>query len=302
MQLLEGWYAVASLKELKNQKILSLNRFGTTLAVWENNEKWIVTNDVCPHRGASLSLGCIKDNSLVCPFHGFEFNSAGECTHIPETGKAAPNLKVKVYKSKIAHDFLWVWYGNENNLSENPPWFEELNEDFHYGEFSEIWSVHFTRAIENQMDYAHVPFVHKTTIGGSQKDFPKRDFELTNEKIKTFLDNEDETQSAFFEFKFPNIWRLHLGKNLQIMMAFVPVDLNTTKLYLRTYQKFANIPILREIVASFFNISNRVILNQDKRVVTSQPSPTENLDWSNENLYPSDKGIAFFRGKLKNFR
>jgi nitrite reductase/ring-hydroxylating ferredoxin subunit len=34
----------------------------------------------CPHEDFKLSLGCIKNNQVKCPLHGYEFNlSSGVC-------------------------------------------------------------------------------------------------------------------------------------------------------------------------------------------------------------------------------
>lgn len=43
--------------------------------------------DQCPHRGARLSLGRVTpEGQLECPYHGWQFAAAGQCTH----GAAAP--------------------------------------------------------------------------------------------------------------------------------------------------------------------------------------------------------------------
>ena len=39
--------------------------------------------DRCPHRGVALSLGKIDHGEIVCPFHGWRFDGAGQCTHVP---------------------------------------------------------------------------------------------------------------------------------------------------------------------------------------------------------------------------
>lgn len=35
--------------------------------------------DLCIHRGAALSLGKVKDDCIVCPYHGWEYNVDGQC-------------------------------------------------------------------------------------------------------------------------------------------------------------------------------------------------------------------------------
>src|SRR3954464_13073255 len=37
----------------------------------------------CPHRGAPLSLGCLKGDEVQCGYHGFRFAASGANTFVP---------------------------------------------------------------------------------------------------------------------------------------------------------------------------------------------------------------------------
>jgi phenylpropionate dioxygenase-like ring-hydroxylating dioxygenase large terminal subunit len=39
--------------------------------------------DRCPHRGAALSLGCVRDGQLECPYHGWRFSGSGQVVVVP---------------------------------------------------------------------------------------------------------------------------------------------------------------------------------------------------------------------------
>ena len=46
-------------------------------------------NDVCPHRGAPLSQGWVnKQDCVVCPYHGWAFDSEGVLKEVPAAEKA----------------------------------------------------------------------------------------------------------------------------------------------------------------------------------------------------------------------
>ena len=78
------------------------------------------------------------------------------------------------------------------------------------------------------------------------------------------------------KFIFPNMWMNCISEEMRIVVSFVPVDESNTIMYLRYYQSFMRLPILRDIVNLSTALSSRVILNQDKRVVlTQQPIKTE---------------------------
>jgi len=111
-----------------------------------------------------LSLGSIKDDCVSCPFHGFRFDSSGKCVWVPEIGRDAPALRIRTHQLREQHGFLWIAWGKTDG---DIPWFEELREpDFSFSWSIHDWAQHFTRCVENQLDYAHLPFIHRTTIGG----------------------------------------------------------------------------------------------------------------------------------------
>ena len=294
MKLPSAWYAFLDSKEIKD-KPLGITRFGESLVVWRDSSGQVnVFQDSCPHRLAKLSLGEIKDSCIVCPFHGFEYDSDGKCRYVPETKAAAVNLTVHKYQTVEQYGFIWIWWGEMQSTAELP-WFDGLKEGFVYAGFEETWPVHFSRSVENQLDYAHLPFVHKNSIGGNTDPSANREFEMDETSIKVYMDKYKG--SGYFEFKLGNVWQLVIGKNLRLTLAFVPVDENTTKLYQRTYQCFVKLPLLGKLICSLFNQTNKIILRQDYEVVTSQAQPKD--DWKDEKLFPSDKAIMHFRNWLK---
>jgi hypothetical protein len=80
------------------------------------------------------------------------------------------------------------------------------------------------------------------------------------------------------------------------MLAFVPVNEQRTKLYIRTYQAFLTLPILKPLLDRLFNYQSMVILKQDKYAVISH-NPNSSIHATDEKLYPSDRAIAWYRQK-----
>lgn len=44
------------------------------IVVGRRNNKLFAFNNVCPHKGASLSKGNLHGNNIVCYMHGYEYN------------------------------------------------------------------------------------------------------------------------------------------------------------------------------------------------------------------------------------
>jgi phenylpropionate dioxygenase-like ring-hydroxylating dioxygenase large terminal subunit len=315
------WYAIMESKEVK-KKPVGITRMNEKLVLWRDDEGNLsCIYDKCCHRGASLSLGCVKEGEIECPFHGFTYNGDGQVTSIPANGKSAPvppRFRVHGYKVKEAYGFIWLWYGEKDEKTiPEIPFFEELKEGFYYKTFSEIWDVHYTRAIENQLDVVHVAFVHDTTIGRGSKTIVNGPVVKWDENLMTFYvnnitddgntvalkSNEIENHEELFrlQYQVPNIWQNCISDKVRIFAAFAPIDDNHTKIYLRFYQRFLPVPIIGTFVASMSNIFNRIVLHQDRRVVLTQDPKKSELKM-NENLIPGDLPIIEFRrrrSKLK---
>ncbi|MBX3073253.1 aromatic ring-hydroxylating dioxygenase subunit alpha [Candidatus Obscuribacterales bacterium] len=292
MQLPDAWYVVASSDEI-GKKPVAVDLFSQKFVLWRDSTGTVVMqSDVCPHRSASLSLGEVINNCITCPFHGFVFDTNGLCSFIPETGRPAPNLKLETFNTVERHGFVWLKRGE--NLPESPPWFDQLNEKLVSYQSIHEWPTHISRCVENQLDYAHLPFVHKRTIGHSVNVLGPRRIDCDEREIKMYVDAEN-SDIPTIRFIFPNLWLLTIKpEKFFQFIAFVPVAPGVTRLYLRAYQGFFTVPGLASLLGPVFNFSNSIILSEDRQVVLSQ-RPLDSSTTSDEKLFPSDRAIKFFR-------
>ena len=292
MQLPDAWYVVASSDEIR-KKPHQVGLFSRKFVLWRNSSgEIIMQDDVCPHRSASFSLGDVVDDCIRCPFHGFAFDEKGSCSFIPETGKPAPNLQIESFQVVERHGFVWLKRGD--NLPESPPWFSELNDKLVSHQSIHQWPTHISRCVENQLDYAHLPFVHKKTIGRDVNVLGPRRIDCNERKISMYVNSQSD-EIPTIQFMFPNLWMLTIkNKRFYQFIAFVPVAHGVTRIYLRAYQGMFTFPPLSPLLQPFFNYLNAVILNEDRRVVLSQ-IPLDTSEVHNEKLFPSDKAIKHFR-------
>jgi len=160
------WYPIASSREVGKRPV-SLTRFGKKLVVWRTGTGHVsVMQDRCPHRGAALSLGHIKNNALVCPFHGLAFAADGQCVSVPveEDPDLANDICARPLTTREENSYIWLWRNPDLAPAETVPAHPDL-EGQQFGESVTTWPAHYTRCIENVCDFSHLPFVHKTTIG-----------------------------------------------------------------------------------------------------------------------------------------
>lgn len=294
----EGWYAIASSRELRSGRPLAIQRFGLNLVAYRHSEGLSVLLDRCPHRGVALSQGTVRDDRLICPFHGLEFNPEGKCLHIPAHGLdgAVPKaMCVESFEVQEQHGFIFLWWGKRDRAKLTAiDWFNEELQDC-YGPY-ESWAesdTSLSRNIENQLDAMHLPFVHSKSIGRFVKS-KQMDIESTVEgqRIRMFQKGRSET---FIEVRLPNLWINRIGQNSYVMLAFAPISPTRTRIYTRYYQGQFRIPVLRDLFGWLMAKANLLVLREDLRIIeTHDKLISPGLDGS-ELLLPGDIAIINYR-------
>ncbi len=286
----DHWYVIAESRELSGKRPLGVTRFGRPLVLWRSGGEVRAISDVCPHRGAALSLGEIVDGCVACPFHGFTFDGGGACTSIPAGVKIPPALKAPAEVVREAHGWIWLWYGEPRAEYPPIPWFEDMP-DLPTAWFADDWPVHWTRAVENQLDFSHLTFVHKTTIGRFTSADAKMTTEVAPGRVRAWSGADRNQQ--FIEWLAPNIWRNKIGPDMWIQAAFVPIDEGSARTYVRFAQGMIGGAPGRAL-CWLMNPFNKVILAQDRRVVVSQ-RPIVGEHGNGDRLLAIDEPIAAFR-------
>ena len=311
------WYVLLESNEVGAHPV-GVTRLGEKMVFWRDQDGVVrAAVDRCPHRGVALSAGKIQEGHLQCPFHGFEFDSAGRCVLIPANGRngVIPNaMRLNSFPTYEAHGLIWLWWGDQPTEEiPVPQFFENLNETFYYGSARDSWDAHYSRVIENQLDVVHLPFIHARTIGRGNRslvDGPVVEWKGDRMFYTYVYNREDDgkpprkpselssktSSSVHLEFIFPNLWQNYISENVRIIAAFVPVDEERTLLYLRFYQNFMRVPVLGSLIARLAMPSNVYIAHEDRRVVTTQQPKASGLKIG-EILIQGDLPIIEYRKK-----
>ena len=80
-----GWLPIIESQELKKGQIIPIHSLGHDLVIYRGISGVVYVLDAyCPHLGANLGVGgTVVGDEIKCPFHGWKFNSEGECTYVP---------------------------------------------------------------------------------------------------------------------------------------------------------------------------------------------------------------------------
>ncbi|MDH7484841.1 MAG: aromatic ring-hydroxylating dioxygenase subunit alpha [Anaerolineae bacterium] len=311
------WYVVLDSSQVKERPV-GVTRLGEKLVFWRDRSGQVnCFGDRCVHRGVQLSKGKVLDNGcLQCPFHGFQYDASGRVIMIPANGKNMPvpeRYRVHRYPTHEAHDFIWIWWGEEPPTELKPPrFFDDIDDSFCYGKAYDPWNAHYSRVIENQLDVVHLPFVHYNTIGRGGRtlvDGPGLQW-VDDDMFFVYVFNRvddgrpprrpdevptpDPTREYKLEFIFPNLWQNYIHRDMRVVGAFVPVDDEHTLLYLRYYQRFLTMPILGNLVSRLAMPFNLYVAHQDRRVVITQ-QPKASALVMGEKLIQGDHPIVAYR-------
>jgi phenylpropionate dioxygenase-like ring-hydroxylating dioxygenase large terminal subunit len=310
------WFVVMDSGQVRNRPV-GVIRLGEKLVFWRDSTGRVAClRDRCVHRGVQLSRGRVLRDHLHCPFHGLEYDASGRVTRIPASGRNTPvpdRFGVHGYPTYEAQGFIWVWWGKNPPEDLKPPrFFDDIGEGFSYGRVYDHWNAHYSRAIENQLDVAHLPFVHHNTIGRggfTLVDGPGIQWASEDQLFVYYYNRLDDgtpprrpdevpvpdpEKDFKLEFIFPNLWQNHISEDVRIVLAFVPIDDENTLMYLRFYQKLMRLPILRRLVNRLAMPFNLVIAHQDRRVVVTH-QPRISALRSDEQLIQADLPIIEYR-------
>lgn len=335
------WYPISPLSYLDASCPTPVTLLGKKLVIWKDkNQKWIVMDDVCPHKLARLSMGTInEDGTIMCRHHGWCFNGEGKCTKIPmltgseaeETACDSLRSRVTTYPTQVIQELLWVWSDDsstafEDCTSSHPATMPEFeldisSTDWHMTEVP----VGYTVSVESSLDPSHAEFLHEGIGFFSPKTaVPIQHFEAVGE------------MSAEAGFTLKHTGYNILNKDMEAMRRFTPPCCNTTIYrypnaktslfqlyfvptrpgYCRYIGKFVSdgVPVqksfLLEILPKYFrtglqHLSTYKLSDQDLSVMHSQEVNQSSLHQKWQKAYfmpsPADVGIVTFRRWLDQF-
>jgi nitrite reductase/ring-hydroxylating ferredoxin subunit len=157
-----GWFVLAHSKELGKEKLLTRRLAGREIVLFRTASGALSAVDPhCPHMGAHFGHGgCVKGETIACPFHDFRFDRDGKCVATGYGTPPPPRAKAKTHPVIERHGEILVWHGNANEEpSFDVP--EVDTEGFMEPLFEEhILRGHPQETSENSVDFGHLGIVH----------------------------------------------------------------------------------------------------------------------------------------------
>jgi len=163
-QLAEYWYVGAASARLRRGKLLHTRVLDQDLVLFRGSQGQVgALLDRCPHRGVALSRGRMRKDALSCPYHGWRFNTDGQCIEIPSLTADMPHpstVKTPGRPCVEQDGYIWVWMGTGT-----PPPVPGIT-DFKQHRWRQgtiDMACSFNKGLENNVDICHPYWTHPFT-------------------------------------------------------------------------------------------------------------------------------------------
>lgn len=310
------WYALKPSKALRSNKAIEVPVLGHNVVLWRNKEKQVIVQDNrCPHRGAKLSMGKIKDKStcIECPYHGWKFDDTGLLTELPAEEKSplVNKLCIKNYEAIESGGLIWFCPGSPTGY--NPPVIQQMaNKEWVTVTGQDVFDNDWITTLENSIDITHVNFVH-SDFGDSQNGKVHVDEikESRSDKLKMYSTINHKSENVFLKFTdqndlsvkhdvlLPNTVSIQFWvKDVLDVITYVtytPLDDNKTLLNW-VFLRSPRVPLLDGILDYFFIDGMKRAILEDKKIVNSIVNPENRIN------IQADSIQVRFRNKLKELK
>jgi phenylpropionate dioxygenase-like ring-hydroxylating dioxygenase large terminal subunit len=307
--LLNDWHVVARAAEVKPGDVVPARLLGRDFVIWRNADGFHAWFDLCIHRGARLSRGKVAHECLVCPYHGWEYDSAGKCVRIPAHPNITPPARAaaEVFHAQEKFGMVWVCLGTPtHDIGPFPEWEDSTYRKAPAGPYDV--NAHGPRVLENFLDVGHFAFVHTGYLGDPQR--PEiQDFEtettdagVISRDIPVWQPDPDGTGKpavAHYTYHVQRPLRARFykqveGERFSMYYAVTPVEAGRSRSWAVLAMNYAP-DMTPESMTEFQDL----ITSQDVPVVESQRPELLPLDLQAELHLRSDRTAIAYRQWLR---
>ena len=128
--------------------------------------------DRCPHRFVPLSMGSLKQDTIMCQYHGLAFDCTGRCVDNPHgDGRIPAAAKVRAYPLAESQGMVWIWMGDGAADLAKLPNYEVLQqrEGFTTSRGYLQIAANYELMAENLLDLSHITYLHDGYLGSPEQ-------------------------------------------------------------------------------------------------------------------------------------
>ena len=166
----EGWYVVARSADV-SKKPTQVRVSGNDVVLFRDASGRVRAIDAyCPHMGANLADGAVRDGCIECPFHKWRIDGEGRVVHIPKGHGPEPLRRTSSWPAVDLHGWICIFH-RHGELAPGPapaPGYQpqrvpEIDAGTlrHRGDYDAgVIHMHLLEFVENSVDYQHFEPIH----------------------------------------------------------------------------------------------------------------------------------------------
>ena len=314
----EGWYFVATRADLERDELIQKVWMGEDIIVWRDDRGAVcVAESHCPHLGSDLGPsagGRVCEGRLVCPFHGYEFNTLGRCVATPYADPPQ-SARLHVFETREINGLIFAWYGIDGRP---PQWELHPNRPEVSGwSAPEIRSFRFPghpqETTENSVDLAHFRYVHgygnfervgRISVDGARLEscFNFRSTRRLAGITLFTMDLSAVTHICGLGYSFVDIHEHSIGVDMRLWVLATPVDGTDIDLTLVSQVREIRKPRRRIIGLGFLPVGWRApIFNKFMAAQQADDVKQDVVIWSRKR-YRSRPRLCRSDGEIMPFR
>ena len=304
------WFAVAQSTDITDTP-RRVTVLGEDVVLWRSGDDLHAFRDLCIHRGAALSLGTVQNGCIVCPYHGWRYDSTGHCVAIPAQPPdmdIPTKAKTDAYACRERYGLVWVSLGTPQ--TDVPTFAEGDDPDFYTlacGPYE--LNAEAPRVIENFLDVSHLMWVHEGLLGDTghaeiaEYHVHQQNGQLVSDTIPIYQPDPDGrgrvvTNNYVYEVLTPMAARFRktdpdTSEVFSMLMLTTPVRRQQTLAYALLSRNY-DFDTPDQVFQDFQN----KLLEQDRAVVESQRPEALPLDLQAELHLKSDRMAISYRRYL----
>jgi len=169
----------------------------------------------CAHRRAPLFFGRNEECGLRCVYHGWKFDTVGNCVDMPSEppfSKFRFRVSLKAYPVYEAGGIIWTYMGPQQRTPE-PPDYEWLRAPATHARVSKTGEqCNYLQAVEGGIDTVHSSFAHNNDLSNPRLlrnrdthprlEVEERDHGFTYASLRSISD--DLTYLRVYQFMMPS--------------------------------------------------------------------------------------------------
>lgn len=164
---LNQWYVAAYGAEI-NQDLFGRTICGSPLCFYRDSTGAVVAlADRCVHRRFPLSESNRVGDTIVCGYHGFTYDTTGQCVAVPGQTRVPRTARVRSYPVVEQDSLVWVWVGDAEPADAaaipRAPWLASPDWASVCG--MEPLAARHSLLVDNLLDLSHETYLHGGYIG-----------------------------------------------------------------------------------------------------------------------------------------